>query len=312
MISFYRLIFASQIFFIYACLSSVNNCASKPDRSDSVSLDSGYLVQNERFMLGLYGTEEERESAVTELREECNSKEAHACYNLASFLFTQKKFKDSSEFSIRANQLKPEDPLYYELNRQVHLKLEKVLESNSSIVENYSELEIHCKNKNTVKAISNIEKLIELNQITKEVLQTGIIPECIPKNDLDVLIQKSKSNSKDYTKLFYIEKAKNNPFHEIWDVESFLKKNNLETESNLTKSLSKLWKNFKLSVQANSEKKSAENLNLFMSELNKLKLTDKKNDKFYLHLKMAASLLIEQDEVYSKMKSLKQVLLNNK
>jgi hypothetical protein len=270
-------------------------------------LNPSYLSRNDKLLSELYGKEEEKESAIDELKEECSSGEAHSCYNLSVFYYQNSEFESANLFSKKATDLLPEDNLYFEMYRLTMIKLKKNLETNNSIINLYTKVETSCRNKNSTEVIDGLQKLIASNSITKEGIKNGIFNTCLNQSEIQKLSQAASESKLNYSKIYYSQKEKNNPFHEIWDTGYLYKNSSLEKEKDLEKPLSKIWQKFRNSVQEKNQGKALEHLKEFVALLENLKEKDKKNEKKYIHLKLAAKLLIEQDSFYN-LNSLKEVV----
>ena len=303
----YKFILYQQIFFFYACISSFNNCSTKKEILKSKGLNPSYLSRNDKILSELYGKEEEKEAAIDELKEECNSGEAHSCYNLSVFFYLNSEFESSNLFSKKATDLLPEDNLYFEMFRLTMIKLKKNLETNNSILNLYTQIETHCRNKNSKDVIDGLQKLITSNSISKQGIKNGIFNTCLTNNEIQKLSQAANESKFNYSKIYYSQKEKNNPFQEIWDTGYIYKDSSLENEKEIEKPLSKTWQKFRNSVREKNQGKALEYLKEFIALLENLKEKDKKNEKKYVHLKLAAKLLIEQDSFYN-LNSLKEVV----
>ncbi len=297
--NYMRLILTLQLIFLYACFSSLENCNTTDLREiQTTDLNSEDLVLNEKLLLMLYGSEEDKEKGLKELKSECSSSRsnsAQACYNLASHLFIAKKFSEGIEFSKRATKLSQKDNLYKELNRLFHVQLNKKLEDDDNYYNELTLLESACKRKNFSDAKKHLKFLSEQKKIYKENLKVGFIKDCFEEN---LLIEYSKDlNSKknNYSKIYEVEKNKSHPFRDVWDFED-------DTKRQITVS----WKNFRKSVSKKDENLALKHLGEYLEQLEKLSNSDSKNEKYYSQLKLASRLLVEQDEFFNKLPNLKK------
>ncbi|MCX7999025.1 MAG: hypothetical protein N3A69_08770, partial [Leptospiraceae bacterium] len=139
-------------------------------------------------------------------------------------------------------------------------------------------------------------------------LSAGMFSNCLNKTQKEELLKLAKSSPINYTEEFYKEKAKSDPFQEIWDAEYLVKKQNLEDQKEVKSKLTQIWREFRLAVKYSQKPKAKEYLLEFLKELDTLQEKHKSKPLAVklLALKKASYFLIEQDEFFKNHRELLQ------
>lgn len=301
-----------QSFLLTACFYSMSGCTSGENRKVvSTGLDADYLVLNEKILLNFFGSPDEKDWAIKTLEKRCAEEaDSHACYNLATHLFSLKDFSGAMKFSEKSILLNPNDSLYMEMYRQSVIEANKLDVANKTKLPTsepaylYTKLELECRNKKIDSALETTVELISRKIISTESIQNGFLKECLTEKMISELSQKAQKNKTNYTSYFYTEKNKSNLFYSIWDTSYLTKQKPIEKEEELKHKLTVYWRDFRRAVAAKNEKLVRKTLSDFIKELTEEKASAKQDSNLYIAIERAAKLLIEQDEFFAKYKNL--------
>lgn len=301
-----------QSFLLTACFYSMSGCTSGENRKVvSSGLDADYLVLNEKILLNFFGSPDEKDWAIKTLEKRCiDESDSHACYNLATHLFSLKDFTRAMKFSEKSILLNPTDSLYMEMYRQSVIEANKLEIANKNKLPSsepaylYTKLELDCRNKKIDSALETTVELISKNILSTETIQNGFLKECLTEKMISELSQKAQRNKVNFANQYYVEKNKSNLFYSIWDTSYLTKHKPIETEEELKHKLTIYWRDFRKAVAAKNEKLARKTLSEFVKELTQEKASAKQDTNLYLAIERAAKLLIEQDEFFAKYKNL--------
>lgn len=304
----------SSFFLILQCLflTACSGCNSTDNKkSISPGLEADYLVLNEKILMNLYGSSEEKEWATKTLEKRCEDDgDPHACYNLASHLFALKNYSSAVKYSEKAVIKKPKDALYVEMYRQSLIENGKLELANKDIMNPteisslITKLELDCRNKNIESAYLVSKDLVSKDALTAESFQRGFISECLNEKMITELIGKAKKNKINYSNFYYSEKNKSNLFYSIWDTSYFTKNKPIEKEEELKNQLTVNWREFRKAVQSKNDKLVKKTFHEFVKSLKDEKSQAKQDANLYIAIERAAKLLIEQDDFFAKYRSL--------
>ncbi|HMV44934.1 MAG TPA: hypothetical protein PKL30_16250 [Leptospiraceae bacterium] len=306
--------YISSFFLILQCLllTACSGCSSTENKkSVTPGLEAEYLVLNEKILMNLYGSPDEKDWAVKTLEKRCEEDgDPHACYNLASHLFAIKNFSGAVRYSERAVIKSPKDALYVEMYRQSLLENGKMeIANKDSLPTNdpsylITKLELECRNQNKEVAIQIAKDLVGKEVLTAESIRNGFISECLPEKSINELTSVSKKNKVNFASFYYSEKNKSNLFYSIWDTSYFTKNQPIEKEEDLKHQLTMSWREFRKAVQSKNDKLVRKNFHEFLKTLKDEKSQAKQEANLYLAIERAAKLLLEQDEFFAKYRSL--------
>jgi len=307
-----RFILVLQSFLLTACVYSMSGCTSGENKKVvTPGLEADYLVLNEKILLNFFGSPDEKDWAMKTLEKRCTEEtDSHACYNLATHLFSLKDFTGGMKFAEKAILLNPKDSLYMEMYRQSLIEANKLELANRTTLPIsdpaylYTKLELDCRNKKIDSALETTVELISKNILTTESIQNGFLKECLTEKMISELSQKAQRNKINFANQYYIEKNKSNLFYSIWDTSYLTKRKPIEAEEELKHKLTVYWRDFRKAVAAKNEKLARKTLNEFMKELTQEKASAKQDTNLYLAIERAAKLLIEQDDFFAKYKNL--------
>jgi hypothetical protein len=283
-----------------------------PVRTLKTGFTPAYLNWSENTFRDFFGKEETKKAAMEQLRIRChepNLRDANSCYNLAvlNFYFI-KDYEEAYKHSARAAALSPDDFLYRDLYRHSCIKANKmdILELNypyqSKLTYQYSKLLDSCENKTPDLFI--LEELVKNGTITKPVLSTGALSECLTKEEQTKYSTMAKNNPINYTYLYYKEKDKANMYSDIWDTMYYTKGQKLISYDRANKNITVYWKEILKGITSNNMSEVEKNVALFVKEVRTGKNNDKKNTILYTALERAAFLLFEQDEFFKNYRHL--------
>ncbi len=307
-----RIFLVLQSFLLSACLYSMNGCSSGDAKKTAApGLEAEYLVLNEKVLLNFFGSPDERDWATKTLERRCEDNEdSHACYNLATHLFSLKNFVGASKYSEKAVLQSPKDALYLEMYRQSILENAKLETRNVSIFPaantNYllTKLESECRSKKIDSAFEIASDLVSKNILSSESLRNGFLPECLPDKMISELAAKAQVNKINFASHYYTEKNKSNLFYSIWDTSYLTKNKPLDKEEELKYKLTEHWKDLRKAVSAKNKKLAIKAYGEFTKELKREKNNSKKDTNLYIAIERAAELLIEQDDFFAQYRSL--------
>lgn len=268
-----------------------------------------YLTTSEKFLLDYYSDKETQKKALENLKSFCekDNTDFHSCYNLAVLKYHLGEKKEALRYVQLAYQRNPDDFLYEFMLKSIGLEeLENVL-LNDTTKKEFFELELNCK-KGEIKNFSLLEAWVKSGTISKTSLSAGMFSNCLNKTQKEELLKLAKLSPINYAEEFYKEKAKSDPFQEIWDAEHLVKKQNLEEQKEVKSKLTQTWREFRLAVRFSQKLKAKENLQEFLKELDSLYEKHKSKPlAVKLHaLKKASYFLIEQDEFFKNHRELLQ------
>ena len=170
-----KILFLLQPFLLTTCFYSFNGCNSGDAKKTVIpGLDAEYLVLNEKILLNFFGSPDEKDWALKTLQRRCEEEEdPHACYNLATHLFSLKDYSRSRKFAEKATLQNPKDSLYLEMYRQTLLesgKLDDISKNQQVKVDAllFTKLEIDCRNKKLDEAFTKASELVEKNFLSLE------------------------------------------------------------------------------------------------------------------------------------------------
>lgn len=264
-------------------------------------LNLEYLTTSEKFLLDYYSDKETQTKALEKLKSFCenDNTDFHSCYNLAVLKYHLGDKQDSLRYAQIAHLRKPDDFLYELMLRIVGLEENQSIQLNG-VAENFYELELACK-KGELKNLSLLENWLKTGVITKTSLKAGMFSNCLNQTQKEEFLKIAKTNPVNYSEQYYKEKAKSDPFQEIWDTEYLVRKQSLEEQKEIKTKLSQIWKGFRLSVKFSQKAKAREYLQEFLKELDSLQ---EKNKTKALALRRASYLLIEQDDFFKHSREL--------
>jgi hypothetical protein len=307
-----RIFLVLQSFLLTACFYSVNGCSSGDEKKIvTPGLEAEYLVLNEKVLLNFFGSPDEKDWATKTLERRCDDKEdPHACYNLATHLFSLKNFAGASKYAEKAVLQSPKDALYLEMYRQSILENAKLETRNVSIFPaantNYllTKLESECRNKKIDSAFQIAYDLVSDKILSTESVRNGFLPECLPDKMISELVAKAQANKINFTNHYYMEKNKSNLFFSIWDTSYLTKNKPLDKEEDLKYKLTGHWRDLRKAISAKNKKLAIKAYGEFTKELKHEKDNSKKDINLFLAIERAAELLIEQDDFFAQYRSL--------
>lgn len=292
------------LFFVLNCSSSVE-IYKKPKYG--VNLE--YLTTSEKFLLDYYSDKETQTKALEKLKSFCekDSTDFHSCYNLAVLKYHLGEKKEALRYAQLAHERKPDDFLYELMLKTIGLEELQAVNLEGFSREFY-DVELACK-KGELKNFSLLETWVKSGLITKASLNAGMFGNCLSKTQKEELLKLAKGNPVNYANEYFKEKAKSDPFQEIWDAEHLVRKQNLEEQKEVKAKLTQLWKELRLAVKFSQKTKAKETLQEFLKELDYLQEKHKSKPLAIklTALKRASYLLVEQDEFFKNNRELLQV-----
>ncbi len=290
----------------------MNGCsAGEVKKTVAPGLEAEYLVLNEKVLLNFFGSPDEKDWATKTLERRCDDKEdPHACYNLATHLFSLKNFAGASKYAEKAVLHSPKDALYLEMYRQALLENAKLEPRNVSIFpEAHTSyllitLEKECRNKKIDSAFEIASDLVSKKILSSESVRNGFLPECLPDKMIAELAAKAQTNKINFTSHYYTEKNKSNLFYSIWDTSYLTRNKPLEKEEEIKHQLTEHWRDLRKAVASKNKKLATKAYHEFTKELKQKKENSKKDANLYLAIERAAELLIEQDDFFAQFRSL--------
>ncbi len=302
-----RIFLVLQSFLLTACFYSVNGCSSGDEKKIvTPGLEAEYLVLNEKVLLNFFGSPDEKDWAIKTLERRCNDREdPHACYNLATHLFSLKNFAGASKYAEKAVLQSPKDFLYLEMYRQALLENRKLETANTSILPSsdtsylLTKLESECRNKKIDSAFQIASDLVSKKVLSSESIRNGFLPECLPDEMISELAAKSQGNKINFASHYYTEKNKSNLFYSIWDTSYLTQNKPIEKEVELKFKLTEHWRDLRKAVATKNKKLAIKAYSDFSQELKKERANSKRDANLYLAIERAAELLIEQDEFFA-------------
>lgn len=289
----------------------------QPNYSHLLSIPAGlnpdYLKLNEMILMDFYGSEENKKQSIEALKKRCDGgslTDPHSCYNVSVLLTVVDKFEEAIQFSQRAVQFKPDDPLYRDLYRQILLKTKKH-ESLKTTYPHEAEKIYQmthaidlCKSKNEIELLSVLRELVRSGEITKESIENGVFSDCLSKDSKKNLLSTAKANRVNYKIAYQNHKARMHPFSAVWDSNYYTKNSNLESESSFTKPLTQSWKDVKIAIRTGSFSLAQNKLQEFIKILREEKNQNRKHLHLYTAIERAAYFLVEQDKEFENFRSL--------
>ena len=294
-------IFSSFTLFVLSCTSNI-----KIYKKPSYGVNLEYLTTSEKFLLDYYSDKDTQTRALDTLKSFCEDDptDFHSCYNLAVLKYHLGEKKEALRYVQIAYERKSEDFLYELMLRLIALEENQLINLEGFSGE-FFEMELSCK-KSELKNFALLETWVKSGLITKTSLNSGMFRNCLTKTQREDLSKISRNNPVDYSSEFYKEKAKSDPFSEIWDTEYLVKKQNIEEQKEVKTKLSQIWREFRLAVKSSQKEKAKTNLQEFLKELESIQTKNKAFSQKALALKRASYLLIEQDEFFKNSRELLQ------